>query len=214
MRNRTNSFWGRRALCTVSIPLTAYPSSPPPFEPPGKVIEFEGTWERREGRTLRLFTIGRIQGSAPPKEGDKRCPFVVFVEPEDRGPIVWWEGQETIYDCDPDKEFHEGQLLERRPMDVALVHAYKEREDWLNRHVPGRYSSHGEYFRAPWYDGLNHAANCAKTTYHAFEKDRLLVTYSVKWFYPARKYRFCAELARALEQAKACGIDVRLRRRT
>lgn len=61
-------------------------------------------------------------------------------------------------------------------------------------------------------DAFHSAANWAATTYHRVTDEYIYLTYSVKWFYPNRKYRFCADLKHAFDVARKNGVSVKLMR--
>jgi hypothetical protein len=79
------------------------------------------------------------------------------------------------------------------------------RERWVYRWVRGY--NHPTGSALP--DALIDTTWCASATYPQEADGGLLLTYSVKWFYPDRKRDFCSAMARAFRAAKAAGVDMR-----
>lgn len=203
MRGRTKSFWGRRAYLTVRLPLSLVPTPcPEPVTFAGLSAEGDGTW-MNEDTTEIVHAYKASIGTDPRKLARMAHEPVYFATKEydgDDGYEHWtfWTGTHyrTIGTLADGRGIHE-----KTPIDEATVARHKAYVEWHDRlHHTGL---------NPVLDAFVEAGDSAKATYFEVEGDNLLVTYGVKYFYPNRKRRFAAKLARAFRTAKALGIQVR-----
>ena len=195
MKGRLRTFWGKRAFVTVRLPATLVPPEPPKSGPPGaheKGSGWEelagGTWVREttqpDGSVLHeVWDIGHIYGGG-----------------ED-----WWEGITRTQTVPPGGSLNtEAWVTEDLPDEEIEKHvAY---EEWRAKWLIGMEGSTGQ----PVLDAFHLAANAAKTTYPEIGNGFIYITYSVKWFYPWTKHRFCADLHRAFDVARKAGVPARL----
>jgi hypothetical protein len=190
IRGRTVSFWGRRAYFTVRVPMSAYPEPMPPA-PSVPGFKDDGFGLVSDDETRRIF-ITEVFGASEP---DASVESAHLVEPDGFG-FRWWEAVEVEM---------VGDDVRRRDLGEELARAGRDRKRWIERWVRGH--SHSTGHALP--DALIEATWPAKTVYEREVPGALLLTYSVKWFYPNRKRDFCSSMARAFRVAKAAGVDMR-----
>ena len=210
MASRRRVFWGERAFVSVRVPWSVYPEPLPPFVSPLGFVEVAaGQWERRTGSTTkRVISIGEVSLGVDPRTQAPERPSEAFwfLEQAAWG-WRWWEGhEEEIDEAAPISSEEARKTLGELPEE--MVAAYRARHLWFSRWARGVHGPVG----VPVLDALFVAANDAKTTYHGETPHGEVTTFSVKWFYPARKLGLCAALHHAFRVARRTGVDLRLLR--
>jgi hypothetical protein len=165
-----------------------------------------------DGKIVHVSISQVSCGADPRMRPDEHTDTTVcFVEPAPYGGgWQWWEGVEVT--CEPDDEDGTmGKVLERKPCDQAIIAQEKALDDWVRMYMHGLGGGVGN----PVVDALLCVGNQAKSTHCNIPLDNpqvVYLTWSVKWFYPRRKFGFCAVLSRAMKKAKRAGFEVRLHR--
>jgi len=187
-RNRVNAIWGHRALLTVRLPLTIFPTPPPP-RPVSQVLE--------DGKLVVKDVFPVCCGGDPRLDKDReREPLFVR---EKGSNFEWYEGFEFTHEGEDETT----EILSQREMSEDEIRPFVEFSRWSDTFLY-------EYGHNEVYDAFLAARELAATHYYDFTSDSYIMTYSVKTHYRSRMRWFCAELARALKVAKAHGVPVKV----
>lgn len=196
MRGRQNGFWGRRAYLTVRLPhsvLTGVLPSVPTLEGFRADPNWTGSWVSEDGSEAIRISRGSTGVRPDPSDPEFFAPneTVATIEEDRWGSWQIWSGSRsrrvTLKNGEEDWE----DSTEKVPVEFIL--AYRKYAEFIE-------SLH-EYGVNPVMDAFNEAGNSAKSTHWEVDDKGVGVTYGVKWFYAARKYRFCTDLAKALRLA-------------
>ena len=129
-------------------------------------------------------------------------------------PCTFWEGvlHHNIRRADEefDREKNESYVLE-----PDVIDAFIAQDEWRDKYMMGMHQlDEGDEPRSEILEEFLEAGWYAKTHYYHMSDDERYIyfTYSVKWFYPRRKFGFCNALARAFRVAHDAGVDVKLMR--
>lgn len=224
MRGRVRSFWGRRAFITVRLPLSVIPVELPPEPHPRddpEVADPElwesdmfGGWRRdldASGRpvdildydgdvTIESWSFASVSCGEDPRE---RLEIADRHVCESHGIFRWVEGKHVRGHRLAGGPY---EITRRRRLSDDLVDAHIAWADAQRRYLEGVLGETG----SDVLDAFHAAATWARTTYPEVCDGFLYIAYSVKWFYADQKYRFCADLSRAIRLARANGVDVRV----
>ncbi|MBI4021444.1 MAG: hypothetical protein HY369_04310 [Candidatus Aenigmarchaeota archaeon] len=197
MRHRRNVFWGRRAYLTISVPLSLYPESLPPFVPPGLPDFLEGHW-RNEDDSKKWY-IGQISCGTKPEED--RANVVGLHLSHWGNSWEWYEGQELTMDGE--------KVAARKPLPEEMILAYARRMQWIDKWLHGSHGFAEGELSTP-IALLLLCSNWARSTHASVDGQRVLISWGVKWFYANRKLRFCRDVARFLAAARRMKLDARV----
>lgn len=230
MENRANVMWGRRAFVTARLPLSVLPEPVPERPGPSDLLDpgagweegFAYNWFRKvphgDGTVLHeVYDVSKSYINFDPRKNSDEDdgPFVerhLIREREDRDWFIWWSGHRLRAVLpegeDPDRVDYrvdwQEEPLPEEDVDRAMVW-----DQWSTKYLRGL-APMGEGTGNPVLDAFHDAVNAAKTTYPYVRGKYVYITYSVKWFYPRRKARFCADLHRAFRVARKHGVKAKL----
>lgn len=193
MRNRRNVFWGARVYLTVRIPLASLGlTAPKPVEIDGlSASDVDGYWTSADDSTS--VHISRVFSGGNPLDRPRKLWETVYcLEPANHGGFEWWEGFTS--------RRADGDVI-REPLPDDVVRQHRDYVRWFESL---------DDIDHPIVDALMGVTLHCKTYYWDVRGDYLLLTYSVKWFYPSRRFAFSAALSRAMKVAKRAGVDVRV----
>jgi hypothetical protein len=216
MKSRSRYLFGSRAFVTVKVPLNVFPELPPEVPDFGKPYSFQGMWEQRDNGVYTFTSIRSLSSTKNPMElvrdEHSSTPRCVELDPYSKF-WRWFEGTKIVYRCDTSLEYPlsdpKKELLQRVELPEEHIADHKNRQNWFDNYCQG---SSEKAWEDPLVGGFLWAGNEAKATYAWIKGDDVFLQYAVKWFYPKRKLRFSAKLARAVSRAKRSGHDVRVYR--
>lgn len=199
MRNRRNSFFGRRAYVTLCVDKRAMTTPRPenPFTADGwKELGVSNLYEK-DGESY-IIHLGSISSLTKPDESEEGIYFLTEAE---YGGYEWWVGEKVV-----DRTVV-GHLPEE------LVGRYKAWSEWEKEYVHG----FGRHDLSEANERLINTGLWAKT--HYYEEplelpDKCLFIYSVKWFYPHRRKRFSSDLAHTVTWLNKNGYRARVWKKT
>lgn len=192
MRNRASTFFGSRAYLTVRVPLSALGlTAPEPVTFDGMDLGcVSGMWMTPDESSF--VSISSLTSGHDPREfAHEDWEEPRFLEC-DRYGWSWWEGWRGA-------KIDGAIVREALPDDVVARH-----RDYIN------WIAYLDHIDHPLMHRLMDVSSWCKTHYWEVRGDHLMLTYSVKWFYPNRRLGFAAALSRAIKAAKRMGIAVRV----
>lgn len=218
MRGRHRSFWGRRAYITARLPIDKLGIPPVPPKPDFGKSNGWGGWTREEGGLTILTQVSKVSCGGPPDEkenvltGGLQHDQWELREYDDNGNVIgtttqhdyhWFELTVRVYRGETDPE----NLVETRAGDREQFEAYLKYREWMDKYGQGDSETESAIL-----NNFLGTRRWAKTTYPAVDvrRNELHITYSVKWFNPNTKLRFCRDLAYSVREAKKAGADVRI----
>ena len=200
------SFWGKRSMVAVRLPLSLAD------EPPPESLFKENHLEiKLPNGNYKTVAFHHVNG---PKDSCKNSRnFTKYLEEPDKyyaDRSNWWEGDYIITTKSPyDDTFNrETDLVEEGEMDEKSVTDYVNYKKWEDRYVHG-INSWGYDQPPPSNPVLNafhQAANWSKTTYGGVEGDNIYLVYSIK---DKRIKKFAPHLSKAMKFAKKHNVRVR-----
>jgi len=228
MRNRHNVFWGRRAFVTARLPATVLPEPEPPKPGPLDLLDSGSGWEegfsynwfrkvpQGDGTVIHeVYDVSKAYTNHDPRKNSDAGPDEdhaeiierhLIREYEDRDWFIWWRGVRR-WTVLPDGVEPDGDSVwQEEPLPEEDVDRAMAWDRWRDKYLVGLVGGTGN----PVLDAFHDAAYAAKTTYPYVRGEYVYITYSVKWFYPRRKARFCADLHRAFRVARRHGVKAKL----
>lgn len=205
MQHRFRGFWGQRAMFGIRIPIRYFPVQPPEFP---KLL---AGWRHWDNDSNFLYDY----------ENDKyRIGFDIFSiidknnSERDYGNAIVLQSEKRYEACN--YVLAKKILLKDNELRYSLLH--KESLEFTTEETEWCYKLYkfynyrenffelqgllGEILLEPYDQG-------AKTYYFDFDDKFFNIIYSVKWFYPNRKRRFCSSMARTLRQLNKMKIEYR-----
>lgn len=225
MRRKAKTFFGRRLIFVVRLPMSAFPTPYPDFTPPGKCQGMRGYWERQEGDVHVITHIAELHCNRQPKATRVRKlirsnesfelqrHFIEleysYEDPEEPGDPLesWtcWEGEEYRYRLN---EAGDKVTISRSNLPLDVVTAYRACCHWADTY--GRGIRKGDV--GPVIAGFHEAAGWVKAMDPTiYPKSGVVdLVYRLRTYGWQARLGFCSAMSRALKTAKRHGVRVKV----
>lgn len=195
-----------RIYPTTRVPLAAYPTQPPTFTPPGKLL-YHNVWQipSHDGREVTIH-IDSMSSNCDPRTASSRMLTPTVTE-ERNG---WFDYHECgVYTSTSETDKYTS-IVDADPTILAF---YLARKAWLDHYCEG-VGAPEEGKELAWIGDI--AGSCygwyTKGCYSTIEGDYLVMRSTVKSCYNNRVRKFCKHLAAALKVCSKAGVKVHVSR--
>lgn len=219
MKSRARVFWGARSFLSFRIPLSLFPERPPvhPTLPDG--------WKCYDSRTRDAYLYRHDDGTISklnffiPSSGQAPNP----TDPAQTKTTVPYFDNITVYS---NIWVSRGTPVEHMPAFITPGSSYKNhyasesgykwirdvmtfqvlREAWEGKYCYG----YGYKQLSKLGIAIRECRSCSSASYIILEEEYVDLVFTVKWYHPKTKLRFCAAAARLYKTVHSMGAQARV----